>query len=104
MFAIVRVGNKQYKAAPKDIILVDKIPGVAGDVIKFTDVLLIKGEKKVVVGAPQVKGATVTATILAQEQGEKIEVRRYKGKSRYRRHTGFRADLTKLEITGVTHA
>lgn len=104
MFAIVRIGSKQYKVAPKDIISVDKLDGKDGDAIKFTEVLLVNDEKKVHVGTPFVKGYVVTATILAQEQGEKIAVRRYKSKVRYRRHTGFRSKLTKLEITGVIHA
>jgi large subunit ribosomal protein L21 len=104
MFAIIRVGNKQYKVAPKDVIIVDKVEGKAGDTLKITDVLLVKDDKKTDVGKPLVAGMTVTAKIIAQEKGEKIAVRRYKQKVRYRRHTGFRANLTKLEITGVAYA
>ncbi len=104
MFAIVRIGNKQYKVAPTDVILVDKVEGKAGDVLKFTDVLLVGDGKKVEVGAPLVKGMVVTAKIVGQEKGEKIAVRRFKSKVRYRRHTGFRADLTRLEVTSVSSA
>jgi len=104
MFAIVRIGSKQFKVSPKDVLSVDKLDGEVGDEVKFTDVLLVNDEKKVHVGTPVVKGYVVTAKILAQEKGEKISVRRFKSKVRYRRHTGFRARLTKLEITSVKRA
>lgn len=104
MFAVVVISGKQYTVAVHDVILVDKIDGKEGDNVTFDTVLLVKGDKDVAVGTPNVKGSAVTAKILAQEQGEKIAVRRFKAKVRYRRHTGFRAQLTKLEITGITHA
>ena len=104
MFAIIKVGNTQYKVSPKDVILVDKIEGNVGDTINVSDVLLVSDGKKTQVGTPLVKGATVSVKILAQEQDEKIAVRRYKQKVRYRRHIGFRAKLTRLEVISVDHA
>ena len=105
MFAIVQIGAKQYKVAPKDIVVIDKIVGEVGDAVTFSDVLLLTDDKNVTtVGTPFIKGSSVKAKILTQEQGEKIAVRRYKHKSRYRRHTGFRAQLTRVEVTDVTHA
>lgn len=103
MFAIVRIGNKQYKVAPKDVVVVDKIDGKAGDTVKFDGVLLVN-DKKVEVGTPTVKGYVVTAKIIGHEQGEKIAVRRFKHKVRYRRHTGFRSQLTRIEVAGIAHA
>lgn len=102
MFAIIRVGNKQYKVTPKDVITVDLMEGEVGDTVELTDVLLVGDGKKVTVGKPQVKSMKVVAKILAHEKGEKIHVRRFKSKVRYRRHTGFRADLTRLEIVSIS--
>ena len=104
MFAVVTIGGKQHKVAPKDIILVNQIEGKEGDTLEFSDVLLISDDKKVSVGKPLVKGAKVTAKVLGQEQGEKVTIRRFKHKVRYRRHAGFRAQLTRLEITGIVKA
>lgn len=102
MFAIVSIGNKQFKVQVKDIIVVDKLEGKVGDSLDFSDVLLVSDEKTVKVGKPNVKGAKVSAKILAQEKGEKIDIHRFKSKVRYRRARGFRSQLTRLEITHVS--
>lgn len=104
MFTIVKITGKQYTVKPNDIIDVDFLEGKIGDEVIFTDVMLVQEEKLTKIGKPYVKGAIVTAKIVAQKQGEKVEVRRYKHKVRHRRHTGFRAQLTTLEITSVKHA
>lgn len=105
MFAVVRIGGKQYKVEKGMKIQVDKLDGNVGDNVSFPHVLLMEGEKgKIDVGTPTVKGLTVKAKIIEHGQGEKIEVRRYKSKVRYRRKIGFRADLTTLEITDIGKA
>lgn len=101
MFVIVRIGNKQFKVKPQDVIVVDRMAGEVGDTVEFTDVLLVEDGKKVTVGKPLVKGAKVTAKIIKHERGEKIDIHRFKSKVRYRRARGFRADLTRLEVTAV---
>ncbi len=104
MFAVVKIGNKQYKVSPKDTIVVDLLGGAEGETLEFADVLLVSDGKKVSVGKPTVFGAKVTAKVLGNEKGEKVEIRRFKSKVRYRRHKGFRAQLTRLEITGIATA
>jgi large subunit ribosomal protein L21 len=102
MFAVVSISGKQYKVSVGDVIEVDKIEGVAGDAVQFDTVLLTGDDKATKVGTPVVAGAKVKAKIIAQKKGEKIEVRRYKSKVRYRRQNGFRAFLTQLEITAIS--
>lgn len=101
MFAVVRISGKQYVVAKGDIIEVDKIEGNEGDAVDFTDVLLTDTDGKVAVGTPTVKGAKVAAKILGQIKGKKVDVRRFKSKVRYRKHIGFRPQLTKLEIVSL---
>lgn len=91
MFAIVRIAGHQYSVKPNDTLLVDKIDAEIGNTVQFEDVLYPSGKKKQV----------VTAKIIAHQKGEKVDVRRFKSKVRYRRHTGFRASLTKIEITAI---
>lgn len=101
MLAVVTISGKQYSVAKGDIVLVDKIEGKEGETINFDHVLLTSDKDKTNVGTPVVTGVKVKAKIVAQEKGEKLEVRRYKSKVRHRRKIGFRPLYTKLEIVTV---
>jgi large subunit ribosomal protein L21 len=101
MFAIVVIAGKQYKVQKGDVLSVDKIEGNVGDALTFDHVLMVIDEKKTEVGTPVVSGTKVKAKIVAQEQGDKLNVRRYKSKVRERRSIGFRAQLTEIEIVAI---
>jgi large subunit ribosomal protein L21 len=102
MFAIVEIQGKQYRVMVGDIFAVERMEGKTGQTVAFNRVLLVSGDKSTKVGTPTVKGARVEAKILSQEKGEKLDVRRYKSKVRYRKHTGFRPQITKLEILSIS--
>ena len=90
-------GGKQYRVAPGDRILVDRVPAEPGAELKLDRVLLIAEGDSVRVGA-DVAGEVVTARVIAHTRGPKIDVLRYKPKKRVRVRRGARADLTSLEI------
>lgn len=100
-FAVIKAAGKQYKVTPGLVLEIDKIEGEKGAALSFDEVLLTGDDKAVVVGTPTVKGATVSATIVDQVLGEKVRVAKFKAKARFRRVTGFRSKLTKIEITGI---
>lgn len=104
MFAVVAIGGRQYKVTVGDVIEVDRLEAKADDTITLDRVLLVSDGQKVSVGKPTVKAVAVKAKIVAQGKGEKIEVRRFKAKVRYRRHKGFRPSVTKLEILSIGRA
>jgi len=101
MFATVEIAGKQYVVAPGDTIIVDHIDGDVGEAKIFDTVLLYSDGKKTSVGRPTVAGIKVTAKITSQAKGEKLHVRRYKQKVRYRKSTGFRAHETTLVIEKI---
>lgn len=101
MFAVVEISGKQYIATPGETIIVDRIDGNVGDSITFDRVFLVSTGKTIEVGTPIVKNAKVVAKVIEQGKGEKLEVRRYKHKVRYRKHIGFRAHETKIEIVSI---
>ena len=72
-----------------------------GKPIVFKDVLLVSDGKKVEVGAPFVKGASVKGKVQGHPKGRKITVFKYKPKQRYRRTQGHRQLLTHIEIENV---
>ena len=97
MFAIVRTGGKQYRVAPGDKIVVEKLAGEAGDSIDLTDVLLA-GEGS---NLQSTAGLTVGAEIVAQAKSEKVTVFKKRRRHNYRRKAGHRQQLTILKIVSI---
>ena len=96
--AVVVSGGKQYRVAPGDRVLVDRLAAQPGSSLKFGRVLLLHEGDTIEVGAPGVDGLEIEAKVLAHARGPRIEVLRYKSKKKVRVHRGARADLTALEI------
>jgi len=99
--AVVVSGGKQYRVALGDRILVDRLAAEPGSELTLGRVLLLADGDDVKVGIPAVDGLTVTARVLGDRRGKKIDVLRYKSKKRVRVHRGARADLTALEILTI---
>jgi large subunit ribosomal protein L21 len=99
--AVIVSGGKQYRVAPGDRILVDRIAAEPGSSVKLGRVLLFSDGKDVKVGNPAVDGLDVDARVIAHRRGPRVESIRYKSKKRVRVHHGGRAHLTALEIISV---
>jgi large subunit ribosomal protein L21 len=97
MFAVVRTGGKQYRVAPGDKIVVEKLAGEAGDSINLEDVLLA-GEGSEL---KSTAGLKVTAEILAQAKSDKVTVFKKRRRHNYRRKQGHRQQHTILRITAI---
>ena len=97
MFAIVRTGGKQYRVAPGDKIVVERLDGNAGDKITLGDVLLA-GEGS---SLKSTDGLKVQAEIVAQAKGEKVTVFKKRRRHNYRRKKGHRQLHTILQITAI---
>ena len=98
MIAIIEIGSKQYVVKLDEQILVEKIPGKAGENFKIYKVLLTY-DKELNLGKPYLKNTIVEAEIVEQFRSKKIKVFRYKPKKRYRKMKGHRQYLTKIKIT-----
>jgi large subunit ribosomal protein L21 len=96
-YAIISVGGKQYRVREGERLLVDRMDAEDGKTFAPT-VLLVGGD-----GEPQLAptDVTVTARVLGQRRGPKIRIGKYKKRTGYRRHTGFRAALTQIEIESI---
>jgi large subunit ribosomal protein L21 len=99
--AVVVSGGKQYRVAPGDQILVDRLSAEPGSSIKLGRVLLLRDGSDIKLGAPGIDGIDVEVKVLAHRRGPRIESLRYKSKKRVRVHRGGRADLTAIEILSV---
>ncbi|MFH0856545.1 MAG: 50S ribosomal protein L21 [bacterium] len=103
MIAIIKTGGKQYKIKEDDILKVEKIKGENGDNLEFNEVLLLSddNESDIKIGKPLVEGAKVMAEIIEQGRAKKINVIKYKRKTRYRRKAGHRQEYTKIKILEI---
>lgn len=96
-YAIIKVAGKQYRVREGERLLVDRLREDEGATFAPT-VLLVGGE-----GAPVLEPGvgTVTAKVLGDTKGPKIRIGKYKKRTGYRRHTGFRASLTQIQIESI---
>ncbi len=101
MYAIVKSGGKQYKAAKDDVLIVERIDGEPGQAIELSEVLLVVDGEKTTVGAPLVKGASVKGEIVRHAQGKKINGFNYKPKKNVRKRWGARPQQTFVKVTDV---
>ena len=101
--AVIKTGGKQYKVKQGDKIKVEKIDKEQGKKINLEEVLLISDEKaeNFKIGDPFIKGAKVETEILEQARKKKIEVVKYKAKTRYKKTLGHKQHYTKLKITKI---
>ena len=104
MYAVLKTGGKQYKVAPNDTIMVEKLAADAGASIEIDQVLMIGDGEKLTIGAPLVDGARVAAEVLEQKRAKKINVFKKKRRQNYRRTIGLRQEITVLRITDILAA
>lgn len=102
MYAIISDGNRQYKVEQGQEVIVGYRAVPAGQKVKFESVLAIGGDGDVKLGAPLVKGASVTAEVLGPVQGEKHVIQKMRRRKNFRRKTGFRAMQTRVRIALIT--
>jgi large subunit ribosomal protein L21 len=96
-YAIINVGGKQYRVREGERLLVDRI--ALDDGATFTPPVLLSGGD----GEPKISPAdvVVTAKVVGQAKGPKIRIGKYKKRTGYKRHTGFRASLTQIQIESI---
>jgi len=100
-FAAIKTGGKQYVVYAGQKYDFEKLAGDEGKDIIFDQVLLVANGNDVKIGEPTVSGAKVTGKVISQFKDKKVVVLKYKPKKRYRKTTGHRQQMTKIEITKI---
>jgi large subunit ribosomal protein L21 len=101
MYAIVKTGGKQYKAAVGDVLTVEKIDAEAGAEISLPAVLVVDGDQ-LTTDASALAAFTVTGKVVEQTKGPKIRIHKFKNKTGYHKRQGHRQKLTRVEVTGIS--
>ena len=100
MYAIVRCGGRQEKVALDDVVTVDKLDGKAGSSITLPALLVVDGDR-IISDPAEVGRYQVTADIVGDTAGPKINMIQYRNKTGYRRRLGHRQRYTQVRITGI---
>jgi large subunit ribosomal protein L21 len=98
-YAIVKTGGKQYRVEEGQTLLVERLPAGAGDSVDLSPLLFVDGSD--VVDGDGLSRVTVSARVVGHERGPKLRVVKFKPKRGYKRRTGHRQELTRLEVTAV---
>ena len=100
MYAIVRAGGRQEKVAVGDVLEVDRLQAQSGSTVELK-ALLIVDCTTITSEAAALAKVSVTAEVLDQTKGPKIDILKYKNKTGYRRRMGHRSKLTQIRVTGI---
>jgi large subunit ribosomal protein L21 len=101
MYAVVKTGGKQYRVQQGQYLLVEKLAADEGASVELEPVLF--ADSDAVFDAEGLKKVKVSAKILGHEKGEKLRVFKFKPKRGYKRTNGHRQQLTRIEITEISH-
>ena len=100
MYAIIRAGGKQHKVAKGDVIEIEHVKD-AKDTLEFTPLLVVDDKGKTSSAKSDLANARVTAKVLGDAQGPKVDVAKYRNKTGYRRNTGHRQRYTSVQISDI---
>ena len=100
MYAIVKTGGKQYRVQRGQSLLVERLPVDGGGEVALEPLLYVDGSS--VVDGSDLAGVSVTARVVAHERGPKLRVVKFKPKRGYKRRTGHRQELTRIEVTEIS--
>lgn len=102
-FAVIETGGKQYRVSVGDVVTIEKMKGEFkdGDKITFDKVLLVESGADTTIGTPYIEKAKVEGTLKEQGKAKKVEVMKYKAKSRYLKRRGHRQPQFRVEISAI---
>lgn len=102
MYAIVDIAGKQFKVTQDQFVYAPLMAGEEGASVEFGNILLSDDNGTIEVGAPFIKGATITGKILGHVKGDKVIVFKKKRRKGYKKKNGHRQDFTKVLIEGIS--
>jgi large subunit ribosomal protein L21 len=101
MYAIIRTGDKQFRAEPGMTLRIPSLDAEVGDQVTFDEVLVTASESGVAVGAPTVEGAQVVGEVVGHGRAKKVIIFKWKRRKNYRRKKGHRQGFTEVRISEI---
>lgn len=102
MYAVFVTGGRQFRAVPGEVLRVEKLDAEPGSTLTIDQVLMIGDGEKVNLGAPLLKGASVTAKVRAHGRADKVTIVKFRRRKHHRKQMGHRQHYTEIEVTGIS--
>lgn len=102
MFAIVNIQGQQFKVAEGQEIFVHRLDAEEGDKISFDEVMLFEKDGKTTLGTPGIPKASVSATVIGHQKGDKVLVFKKKRRKGYQKLNGHRQSFTRIKVESIT--
>ncbi len=102
MYAIIVTGGKQYRVMSGETLRVEKLDVEAGKSVEIDNVLMVGDGDKITLGAPNIAGALVKATVKSHGRLDKIRIVKFRRRKHHRKQMGHRQHFSEIEITGIT--
>ncbi|RNL87349.1 50S ribosomal protein L21 [Halostreptopolyspora alba] len=100
MYAIVRAGGRQEKVSVDDVLEIDRVSEESGSTVAWEPLLVVE-DGRVISESSELSGYEVTAEVIGEAKGPKINIVKYKNKTGYKRRLGHRQKYTKVRVTGI---
>ena len=101
MHAVFQTGGKQYRVAPGESVLIEKVPGNQGDSVTFDKIIMTSDGEQVSVGRPYLENARVTGRIMRQGKARKVIAFKFRRRKGYRKKIGHRQQFTQVQIENI---
>ncbi|CUX96562.1 50S ribosomal protein L21 [Candidatus Doolittlea endobia] len=101
MYAVFQSGGKQHRVSEGQIIRLEKLDVIAGETVRFEQIILIASSESIQIGSPFVNGGKVTAKVMAHGRGDKVMIVKVRRRKHFRKHQGHRQGFTDVKITSI---
>ena len=102
MIAIVNIAGQQFKVTEGQELFVHQLEAAAGSSVSFDQVMMIDNDGFIAVGTPVLSNATVNATVIGNQKGDKVIVFKKKRRKGYQKKNGHRQSFTKIKIDSIS--
>lgn len=102
MYAVIKTGGKQYTVKEGDVLKIELLPEDVGNVIEFTEVLMLADGDQITCGAPFIAKAVVKAEVLDHGRHKKIKIIKFRRRKHHMKKMGHRQYYSQVKITAIS--
>ncbi|MDI1351218.1 MAG: 50S ribosomal protein L21 [bacterium] len=102
MYAVIKTGGKQYTVKEGDVLKIEMLPDDAGNLIQFSEVLMLADGETITCGTPFIANAFVTAEVMDHGRHKKIKIIKFRRRKHHRKQMGHRQYYSQVKITAIS--